>query len=244
MGWPQAIVATVTLVGVILNYFRTGSVEKNQKVNKEELAVKITENTKLTEQTNCQVKAVSEAVNGRIDLLLKTYADLAIIQAQLDGTLTMEQIQVKQAERILEKNKDRSVNIAKLSKGFGVVNHKVLVVEDDPNDAYLFSKVLLGVNFTPIIAKNSKEMVTKITETHFSAAFIDINLPGGLNGYELIKIINMVSPDMPIFVVTGIVDARIESAIKLLGAVSIVNKPVTEDKLRELFNMSINSPEI
>lgn len=233
VNWPTAITSISGAVISLLTYLNTRKINKRSASN----SLKLDKNIRTTEETSCQVKDVANSVNGRIDLLLKTHADLALAKVQLTNEYSNEVNQIHQAEMIILNAQQKELNVTRLGECLSGPTHfnQVLVVEDDEFDARLFSITLSQLNLVGTIAKNSVDVVTLMAQKRFDAAFIDLNLPGSLNGYDILKIMTIVNSDMPLFVVTGYCDERITKAIKLLGAIAILKKPVSVEDLRKLF---------
>ncbi len=230
-NWPTAITSLSGAVISVLTYLTAKKINKRSASNEK----KLDRNTELTQETNCKLESVGEMVNGRVDLLLKTQSDLALARRLQEHS--SEVLQIHEAELIILNAQQKTTNTHRLTeciKGQTIYN-QVLVVEDDVYDAELFCRTLNQINLVGTVAKNSVDVVTLMSKHRFDAAFIDLNLPGSLNGYDILKIMAIINADMPLFVVTGYCDERITKAIKLLGAVAILQKPVTAEDLKKLF---------
>lgn len=233
-NWPSAIVTICTLIATLITLYRSTRTDRRSASNSK----KLDKYNALTEDTSCKLQSVEKAVNGRVDLLLKTHADLALARYKLIAEASPEFLQKQEAEYIIFNNNQRQFNASKLFNNIAgaTMSNRILVVEDCEPDAELFVRVLRELHFIPTVAKNSVEVVSYMSSEKYDAAFIDLNLPGSLNGYDLIKIMTVVNPEMPLFVITGYTDPSIEKAVKLLGAIALMRKPVSGDDLRNLLS--------
>lgn len=237
--WPAAVVIAITTqIPAILTYYRAARIDKRSASN----SAKLDHNNKVTEETCQKINEVGVSINGRMEQLLQTHAELALIKAKQDGSLNIQEIQTARANRIIVQAQSRVKLLGKLS-----IHSKdnkdqdnsilILIVEDNRTDATLIAVVLDHMGFQTNIAANSDEVILLITENRYSAVFVDLNLPGGLDGFEVIKIIYAAIPGIPIFAITGYLDKAVEEAAKLIGAINVVEKPITIEKIKALFKM-------
>lgn len=108
--------------------------------------------------------------------------------------------------------------------------YKVFVVEDEINLANILSKYLVKEGYEPTIFNNGEDAVNHISDD-CDIWILDIMLPGGINGYDLIKDIRKNKPNMPV-IFTSARDQDIDKIMGLeLGSDDYVAKPYS---VREL----------
>jgi len=104
---------------------------------------------------------------------------------------------------------------------------KLLIIEDDSstNSAYAnkFSK-----KYEVISATDGKEGFTKAVKEQPNLIILDIMLPGGLNGFDVLRNLrhNSVTAKIPVLVLTNLSEQ--ESAAKAEGAVECLVKANTD----------------
>lgn len=105
----------------------------------------------------------------------------------------------------------------------------LLAVEDDSDDQRLLRDELEAARFRYEIASTGEESLGLLCKTNFSAALIDIGLPG-ISGLTLASKIRDNYPKTRVFFVTG------GSFINLTESqiICIIRKPVTAAVLREM----------
>lgn len=108
--------------------------------------------------------------------------------------------------------------------------YKIAYVEDEADLANLVCKYLKSENFLVTHFLTGEEAYSHLNES-FDLWILDIMLPGGLNGYDLIKKIRDVNPKMPV-IFTSARDQDIDRIMGLeLGSDDYISKPFS---IREL----------
>lgn len=107
---------------------------------------------------------------------------------------------------------------------------RILLVEDDDAVGYLLSEYLKMKNFEVSWAKNGKEALSKLNQTKFDLAVLDVMMPE-MDGFTLAEMINANFSDLPFIFLTA-------KSLKVdvlkgfyLGAVDYLKKPIDEEEL-------------
>jgi two-component system CheB/CheR fusion protein len=111
----------------------------------------------------------------------------------------------------------------------------ILVVEDDPELRALLVEVLSVDGHRVLAAASGPEALAAVQRDRFRAdvMLIDYNLPGGLDGIETSRQLNLVAGQAAaVIVLTGDISTRARLAIDSGGAVRL-SKPIKTDLLRE-----------
>ncbi len=114
----------------------------------------------------------------------------------------------------------------------------ILIVDDEIASARAVGGFLESAfDFKTTICKSGKDALAKITETHFSVAIIDIQMPE-ISGIELLKQMRMLPQGESIIVVMMTGYANIETAIEAIrnGAYDYLRKPIDAMMISALFN--------
>ena len=109
----------------------------------------------------------------------------------------------------------------------------VLVVEDEPLLAELICDALREDGFSVTTAKSAEEALGHIKADHtFDAMVTDVNLPGGMDGATLARLVRERRPDMPIVYASG---AMTEANLRPMVPRSMfVPKPYQVDEVSAL----------
>ena len=108
--------------------------------------------------------------------------------------------------------------------------YKISIVEDEKNLSSLVEKYLKNEGYEVFVYSTGEE-ANKHIEDNYSLWILDIMLPGIISGYDLIKNIRRVNPNMPI-IFTSARDQDIDKVMGLeLGGDDYVAKPYS---IREL----------
>lgn len=229
--WPQVMLALIMSIPAVLAYLKTLDLTKRSKKNE----TKLEENTALTTQTHNRVEAVGKLVNGRMEQLLSAYQSLAQI-----GRTSLEEgatARLAKVQSILTAREDKAKALVHLAEGCGKKDGsgdgrpcRILIIEDSEIDARTVITVCHNLGYTFDVARNGNEAIGFLSHTKYQAVFVDLKLPGSLDGFELVKLIAATNERVPIFVVTGNVSERDRKALEMIGASAVFEKPVrTED---------------
>jgi PAS domain S-box-containing protein len=110
----------------------------------------------------------------------------------------------------------------------------VLLVEDEPQLIKVAKRLIQALGFSVIEATNGQvalEMYQKNAE-YITLVFTDIGMPV-MDGYELIRELKLLDPDLPIIVSSGFGDAEATSRISE-NIAGLISKPYSFDQLRKV----------
>lgn len=112
-------------------------------------------------------------------------------------------------------------------------NPIALIIEDDPSSGNLFSHILEFVGFTTEIIKDGKTALARLDEIVPTLVLLDLNLPPGVSGSEILHSIraNQKLVDIPVLVVTAYPNIADEIHNE---ADLVLFKPVSVGQLRNL----------
>ncbi len=125
--------------------------------------------------------------------------------------------------------------------------NKILLVDDDSTSNFLTQMILEDLQVTDhiIVKKNGQEALDYITETclHNNEScpeliFLDINMPI-MDGFEFLEAFQKLAPKTqqttPIILLTSSTNPRDVEKAKAYPLAGYIQKPLTEEKLQELF---------
>lgn len=108
---------------------------------------------------------------------------------------------------------------------------RILVVDDEVDFLETIVNRLLKRKLNAIGAKSGEEAVALIKEQLFDVVLLDIKMPGGMDGIEVLREIKMIQPTVEVLLLTG--HASVETSIEgmKLGAFDYLLKPVKFEEL-------------
>ncbi|MHC4885647.1 MAG: sigma-54-dependent transcriptional regulator, partial [Planctomycetota bacterium] len=107
----------------------------------------------------------------------------------------------------------------------------VLLVDDDPEILNLYEQILTLSSIEVTKRACPYEALNLLAQNQYSLMIVDLEMPG-MNGLELIKTAQGLTPEMQVLVVTG--HCSVESAVEAmkLGALDYIAKPFLSEELR------------
>lgn len=118
----------------------------------------------------------------------------------------------------------------------------ILIVDDEINIVKSFN-ALLSPDHDIYSAGNSREALDEIKNNRIDLVFLDYNL-GGENGFDLIKSIKLVEPDLYIVMISGYGNFEVIIQAMALGCYDYLEKPLDIDKINILLKRAMRSKRI
>ncbi len=121
---------------------------------------------------------------------------------------------------------------------------KIFILDDDPVALYSLRDLLVISGFEVEISQGAKDVLEKLKAFHPDLILLDLLMPN-LGGLEICEMLNNDSQlrDVPVIVVSGLVDeADIKKAYRL-GAVGYITKPYSIQNMLHEINRAIASKE-
>ncbi len=109
---------------------------------------------------------------------------------------------------------------------------RVLIVDDEPLILLVLS-MLFKKNAEVKTVTSAEEAINEIKMQYYDLCFLDVVLPG-MNGLEAMKIINVLSPNTKVAIMTG---SSLDEAIKMqidALAYEFIEKPFELSRIREI----------
>jgi len=107
----------------------------------------------------------------------------------------------------------------------------ILIIDDEANLRQTFAQILRQAGCHVTTAANGAEALKRLVGTRYDLAYLDIHLPGGMDGVQVLKEIHASHSDMPVILFTG--HASLQSAMEAvrLGAIDYLLKPIAPEAL-------------
>ena len=111
----------------------------------------------------------------------------------------------------------------------------ILVVDDESGIREMFTEILSDLGYRVLTAKNADEAQKIVVSESVMMAFLDIWMPPGINGIDLLKIWkekNLLT--FPVVVVSAYTDVKTTVDAMKNGAINVMDKPVEPKKIEEI----------
>src|SRR5262245_35444412 len=118
---------------------------------------------------------------------------------------------------------------------------KILIIEDHDFERETFAAILAGAGFRTEQAGDARQAMQSLIAEKPDLILLDMLLPGADDGWSLLNKIrrNPVWRNIPVVIVTGLRFASDEWA-RSLGAVSVLQEPITPDELLKEINRQVD----
>jgi len=142
------------------------------------------------------------------------------------GKGTTFELYIPQCEQELLPPKDDTSEIILFES-----NKTILVVEDEEELLEIAQEFLKIMGYTVVTATNGAEALAQLQKVpEISIVFSDVLMPGGINGYELVKQALTLHPHLKIVLTSGYVDESASSDAESYGG-TLLMKPYTQSDL-------------
>ncbi len=120
-----------------------------------------------------------------------------------------------------------------------MTTERILVVDDEPNMAWLFSHAI-GDDYEIVAAPSGERALELLRSVHIDLMVLDLRLPGA-DGIDTLKLAREHGFRGPVIVMTAFGEVKTAVAAMRLGAHDYVTKPFNVDELRLTIESSLRS---
>lgn len=120
---------------------------------------------------------------------------------------------------------------------------KIMVIDDEPEIGWIFSKILTESGYKVQTAKSGEEGVAKIKKNYPDLVFLDMKLPG-IGGLEVLKKIKEIDKEIAVIMITAYEDVKNAVDAMRLGAYDYTLKPVPIDRLKIIVDHVITTQKL
>src|SRR5258706_13017652 len=112
-----------------------------------------------------------------------------------------------------------------------MVMKTILVVDDEKSVRDSIKMILEYERYTVLLAENSAKALSMFKEETPDAVFLDIKMPAGKDGIEVLRDLKRLDAGIPIIMISG--HGTFDTAVEAtkLGAFDFLAKPLDRDKL-------------
>lgn len=120
---------------------------------------------------------------------------------------------------------------------------RVLVVDDTKNIRILLKKCLELEGHTVVAAENGKSALSVMEKQAFDLVFLDVRMPE-ISGTEVLRQMRELGIETPVIMITAFGTVKNAVECTRLGAVAYLQKPFTENKVRQVMETVLqNTPQ-
>ena len=107
----------------------------------------------------------------------------------------------------------------------------VLVVDDEKSVRDSIKMILDYEKYSVLFAENGTKAIASFKENNPDAVFLDIKMPGGIDGIDVLREMKQMNAEVPVIMISG--HGTFETAVEAtkLGAFDYLPKPLDRDKL-------------
>ena len=103
---------------------------------------------------------------------------------------------------------------------------RVLVVDDDKSIRDVLNKILTQKGFGVAMADSGAEALKQLQGGRFGLMLLDVRMPPGPNGMEILPQALDLDPELPVLMLTGVADLTTAARCMQLGARDYLTKPI------------------
>ncbi len=112
-----------------------------------------------------------------------------------------------------------------------MVMRTILVVDDEKSVRDSIKMILEYEKYAVVLVENGKQALTAFKEDSFDAVLLDIKMPPGIDGIDVLREMKKVNSETPVIMISG--HGTFDTAVEAtkLGAFDYLPKPLDRDKL-------------
>jgi CheY-like chemotaxis protein len=114
--------------------------------------------------------------------------------------------------------------------------HCVLVIDDEPGVLAVSRAVLVSQGFEVACASAGDQAVELLIQAsqnghRYAACVLDLTMPGGLSGFDVLDQLHQVDPELPVVACSGYFQEDARELCRSIGFYDVLSKPYTPDLL-------------
>lgn len=134
------------------------------------------------------------------------------------------------------------------NKHFHRGSGRVLIMDDEKYIREIAGKMVSKMGYSVECAKNGEEALKLLvsaaeTKHPFSAAIMDLTVPGGMGGRETVSLVRKFDKELPIFVTSGYSEDPVMANPTEYGFTDRIVKPYRSSELTELFSRHLGTQD-
>lgn len=113
---------------------------------------------------------------------------------------------------------------------------RILVVDDEPQ-MLAVAKAILNAHGMEVEVTDSGETALQMVGSHlhtdqrFSVVILDLTMPGGMSGFEVMEALQKIDPDISVIACSGYFQEDARDLCQAIGFTDVLQKPYTLENL-------------
>lgn len=113
---------------------------------------------------------------------------------------------------------------------------RVLLIDDEPHVLAVGKAVLEAHGFEAVACRSGEEALELVRAAgedgqHFTAAILDLTMPGGASGFEVLEWLRACDPRLPVIACSGCFQEDVKDLCQAIGFVDVLHKPFNLESL-------------
>lgn len=121
---------------------------------------------------------------------------------------------------------------------------QILIVDDESEMRRALRQLLEHMGHRVSEASSGQEAFKRLEEETPELILLDLRLPGGMDGLEILRQIRIQNKDLPVFVITGYPGADTPAELKSAGATGYLAKPFHHKDLIQAINKALGLAQL
>lgn len=121
-----------------------------------------------------------------------------------------------------------------------MIKEKILIIDDEPDIGWLFSKILGEEGYQVSTALSGQEGISIIKKEQPDLVFLDIRLPG-IDGIETLKEIRKFNTELLVIILTAYETVKTAVDAMKLGAYDYLSKPVDNERIKIIIKNALKT---
>jgi CheY-like chemotaxis protein len=126
---------------------------------------------------------------------------------------------------------------------------RVLLIDDEPHVLAVGKAVLEAHGFEAVASRSGEEALELVRMgaeegQRFSAAILDLTMPGGASGFEVLEWLRACDPRLPVIACSGYFQEDVKDLCQAIGFVDVLHKPFNFESLCQAVRRAmVHEPE-
>ena len=113
---------------------------------------------------------------------------------------------------------------------------RVLIVDDEPHVLAVGKAVLEAHGFEAVTSRSGEDALELVrvgmeSGQRFTAAILDLTMPGGASGFEVLEWLRACDPRLPVIACSGYFQEDVKDLCQAIGFVDVLHKPFNLESL-------------
>jgi len=113
---------------------------------------------------------------------------------------------------------------------------RVLLIDDEPHVLAVGKAVLEAHGFEAVATRSGEEALELVrvgveAGQRFTAAILDLTMPGGASGFEVLEWLRACDPRLPVIACSGYFQEDVKDLCQAIGFVDVLHKPFNLESL-------------